>query len=54
MRESLARPMTASQGPVVLGDLGESMADAFPLLAGVYLDALRHGIRTFPYLREAQ
>jgi hypothetical protein len=52
--ESLSRAMTASEGPVVLGDLGESMADALPSLAGVYLDAFRKGIRTFPYLREAQ
>ena len=51
---SLARAMTASEGPVVLGDLGESMADALPALAGIYLDAFRKGIRTFPYLREAQ
>ncbi|NCC22322.1 MAG: BrxE family protein [Alphaproteobacteria bacterium] len=50
----LARPMTASEGPLVLGDLGESIADALPSLAGIYLDAFRKGIRTFPYLREAQ
>ena len=49
----LARPMTASEGPIVLGDLGESIADALPSLAGAYLDAFHKGIRTFPYLREA-
>jgi hypothetical protein len=50
----LARPMTASEGPIVLGDFGESIADALPSLAGAYLDAFQKGIRTFPYLREAQ
>jgi len=52
--EALARPMTASEGPVVLGDFGEGLSDTLPALAGVYLDAFRKGIRTFPYLREAQ
>lgn len=52
--EILARPMTASEGPVVLGDFSEGLSDTLPALAGVYLDAFRKGIRTFPYLREAQ
>jgi hypothetical protein len=50
----LAQPMTASEGPIVLGDLEKSLADSLPSLAGIYLDAFRKGIRTFPYLREAQ
>jgi hypothetical protein len=52
--EALAQPMTASEGPVVLGDFGEGLSDTLPTLSGVYLDAFRQGIRTFPYLREAQ
>jgi hypothetical protein len=52
--EGLAQPMAASEGPVVLGDFGEGLSDTLSALAGVYLDAFRKGIRTFPYLREAQ
>ncbi|MCG5496113.1 BrxE family protein [Ectothiorhodospira variabilis] len=52
--EKLASPQEAKEGPVVVGDLGESLAMPLATMAGLYLDAFRRGIQTYPYLREAQ
>lgn len=52
--EALASPQDAQEGPVVVGDLGDSLATPLASMAGLYLDAFRRGIQTYPYLREAQ
>lgn len=52
--EALASPQETKEGPVVIGDLGDSLTIPLATMAGLYLDALRRGIQTYPYLREAQ
>ncbi|NAW35027.1 BrxE family protein [Halomonas alimentaria] len=52
--QTLASPQQAEEGPVVVGDLGEDLGTALAVMAGLYLDAFRRGIQTYPYLREAQ
>ena len=52
--EALASPQKAEEGPVLVGDLGGDLGAALATIAGLYLDALRRGIQTYPYLREAQ
>lgn len=48
----MASAKTAAAGPIVVGDVGQDVSDALAAMAGLYLDAFRQGIRTFPYLRE--
>lgn len=52
--ETLASPQEAKEGPVVVGDLDDTLTVPLATMAGLYLDALRRGIQTHPYLREAQ
>ncbi|WP_373190547.1 BrxE family protein [Halomonas sp.] len=52
--ETLASPQQAQEGPMVVGDLGEDLGAALASMAGLYLDAFRRGIQTYPYLREVQ
>lgn len=49
----LASPAPANDGPMVVGDFNEALGPALATIAGLYLDAFRKGIKTFPYLREA-
>lgn len=52
--EALATPGIASEGAQVLtGDFAEGAEVLLQGLAGVYLDAFRKGIKTFPFVREA-
>lgn len=51
--EALASPEQAQEGPMALGDLSEDLGAALAIKAGLYLDAFRRGIQTYPYLREA-
>lgn len=52
--EALASAQQAGEGPVLVGDFGEDVGTALGVIAGLYLDAFRRGIQTYPYLREAQ
>ncbi len=45
---------SASEGPVVVGDMTDELGDALKACAALYLDAFSKGIQCFPYLREAQ
>lgn len=45
---------SASEGPVVLGDLADELGNALKFCAALYFDAFNRGIQCFPYLREAQ
>lgn len=47
-------PVSASEGPVVVGDLTDELSDALESFAALYLDAFNKGIQCFPFLREAQ
>lgn len=49
----LAAPGNATDGPVVVGDMPDDLGPTLKVIAGLYLDALRKGIQTFPYLRDA-
>ncbi|MCP1675694.1 hypothetical protein J2T57_002844 [Natronocella acetinitrilica] len=51
--EVLASPQKAQEGPLLVGDFGGNLEEHLPTVAGLYLDAFRKGIQTFPYLREA-
>lgn len=52
--EALATPGVASEGAQVLtGDFVDGAEALLQAFAGVYLDALRKGIKTFPFVREA-
>lgn len=52
--EALATPGIASEGAQVLaGDFVDGAEALLQALAGVYLDAFRKGIKTFPFVREA-
>ena len=52
--EVLAAPGIASEGAQVLaGDFVDGAEALLQVLAGVYLDAFRKGIKTFPFVREA-
>lgn len=52
--ECLASPGIAIEGAqVVPGDFVDGVDELFGALAGVYLDAFRKGIKTFPFVREA-
>lgn len=44
---------SATEGPIVVGDLGSGLVGALQTCAGLYFDAFNRGIRTYPYLREA-
>lgn len=44
----------ASEGPVVVGDMGAELGDTLKYCAALYRDAFSKGIQCFPYLREAQ
>jgi len=46
--------VTASEGPVVVGELADGLGDALKSCAALYLDAFNRGIQCFPFLREAQ
>ncbi|MBP6902890.1 MAG: BrxE family protein [Burkholderiaceae bacterium] len=51
--EALASPGVASEGAQVLtGDFADGAEALLQTLAGVYLDAFRKGIKTFPFVRE--
>ena len=50
----LANAITANEGPQIVGDLDDDLPQALKIMAGLYLDAFRKGIKTFPFLREAQ
>lgn len=50
----LANPSTANEGPQIVCDLDDNLPKALKTMAGLYLDAFRKGIKTFPFLREAQ
>lgn len=50
----LANASTASEGPQIVGDLDDDVPQALKTMAGLYLDAFRKGIKTFPFVREAQ
>lgn len=50
----LANASTANEGPQIVGDLDDDLPQALKTMAGLYLDAFRKGIKTFPFLREAQ
>ncbi|MNC81748.1 hypothetical protein D3C75_1349760 [compost metagenome] len=50
----LACAGTATEGPQIVGDLDDDLTHALKTMAGLYLDAFRKGIKTFPFLREAQ
>ena len=52
--EALASSQQAKEGPMVVGDLGEDLGAALATMAGLYLDAFKRSIQTYPYLREAQ
>lgn len=52
--EVLATPGIAREGAQVLaGDFVDGAEALLQALAGVYLDAFRKGIKTFPFVREA-
>lgn len=51
--EALAAPGTASEGAQVLtGNFVDDVEALLQAFAGVYLDAFRKGIKTFPFVRE--
>lgn len=50
---ALGEPQNASEGPMVLGALGDDLTSPLKAMAGLYLDAFSKGLKTFPYLREA-
>lgn len=52
--EELAIAGAANEGPQIVGDLDDNLSSTLMVMAGLYLDAFRKGIKTFPYLREAQ
>ncbi len=52
--EALASSQQAKEGPMVVGELGEDLGAALATMAGLYLDAFKQSIQTYPYLREAQ
>lgn len=54
LAELAGGPVSASQGPVVVGDLIDELSDALESCAALYLDAFNKGIQCFPFLREAQ
>lgn len=52
--EALARPGSAIEGAqVIAGDFIEGGEALLKSLAGIYLDAFRKRIKTFPFVREA-
>lgn len=52
--ESIASPGVAEEGAQVLtGDFQEGAEELLQSLSGVYLDAFRKGIKTFPFVRDA-
>ncbi|HEN8704802.1 TPA: BrxE family protein [Pseudomonas putida] len=54
LAELAGQTTSASEGPVVVGDLADELGNALKTFAALYLDAFRKGIQCFPYLREAQ
>lgn len=54
LAELAGGPVSASEGPVVVGDLTDELSDALESCAALYLDAFKKGIQCFPFLREAQ
>lgn len=52
--EELAIAGAANEGPQIVGDFDDNLSQSLMVMAGLYLDAFRKGIKTFPYLREAQ
>lgn len=54
LAELAGGPVSASEGPVVVGDLTDELSDALESCAALYLDAFKKGIQCFPFLREVQ
>lgn len=54
LAELAGGPVSASEGPVVVGDLTDGLSDALESCAALYLDAFKKGIQCFPFLRESQ
>ncbi|MCC6076086.1 BrxE family protein [Pseudomonas sp. GCM10022188] len=54
LAEQAGSTASASEGPVVVGDLTDELGNALKSCAALYLDAFSKGIQCFPYLREAQ
>lgn len=54
LAELAGGPISASEGPVVVGDLTDELSHALESCAALYLDAFNKGIQCFPFLREAQ
>lgn len=52
--DALASPQQAQEGPTAVGDLGEDFSALLATVAGLYLDAFRRSIQTYPYIRETQ
>lgn len=52
--EALGSPSSAAEGPVVIGNIETDLNPSLESMAGLYLDAFRKGIKTFPYLREVE
>jgi hypothetical protein len=50
---SLGTAMSATEGPVALGEMADQLATQLKSIAGLYADAFSKGIKTFPYMREA-
>jgi len=50
----LASAGTADEGPQNVGDLDDDLPQTLKTMAGLYLDAFRKSIKTFPFLREAE
>lgn len=54
MAELAGGTASASEGPVVVGDLTDELGSALKFCAALYLDAFSKDIQCFPYLREVQ
>ncbi|WP_312352348.1 BrxE family protein [Pseudomonas sp.] len=54
LAELAGQAASATEGPVVVGDLRDGLGDSLKSCAALYLDAFNKGIQCFPYLREAQ
>ena len=52
--EAIAEPAPAEPGPMVIGDLQGDVQGVLARMAGLYLDAFRKEIKTYPYVREVE
>lgn len=49
-----AKGQPATPGPVSLGTIGDDLLGGLKRAAGIYHSALKGGLQSFPYLREAE